>query len=356
MRTTPDLESGSLRKRCFEQRALLHAPATKSAEAGGRDRWYDKHQIVAFADGTLGVNFEHSFSDGMSWNHWIAQAWKHLDGSSPIPSPPAAHADGAAPPLFEPLEWELDTSAIAAASGFSLSPTSGVLAAEGDGKGAVVTVTFAPTSAGRYVEAVPVYVNERGASLALIDADGDGKVTRAERRAHARDAGTQPYLQLALHGTAVHPRLTFDRAEVVLPPVALGHLAKASFYVVNEGYDNLQVEAKVPVDKERAPLTVEFPEGNLVGISKQKLLVVVAFVAKRPMSFTANVEFVDSEGTRFAIPVSATADNSLVTLQPTLTKRAPLGDLRLIADDAMKPVTLIDLSADARRGSVVARL
>ena len=147
-------------------------------------------------------------------------------GAADRPRPQAAvHRRLAENADDEPLEWELDTSAIAAASGFSLSPTSGVLAAEGDGKGAVVTVTFAPTSAGRYVEAVPVYVNERGASLALIDADGDGKVTRAERRAHARDAGTQPYLQLALHGTAVHPRLTFDRAEVVLPPVALGHLA-----------------------------------------------------------------------------------------------------------------------------------
>ena len=48
--------------------------------------------------------------------------------------------------------------------GLFAPPPLGCSAAEGDGKGAVVTVTFAPTSAGRYVEAVPVYVNERGAS------------------------------------------------------------------------------------------------------------------------------------------------------------------------------------------------
>ena len=79
----------------------------------------------------------------------------------------------------------------------------------------------------------------------------------------------------------------FDRAEVILPPVPLGHTAKA-FYVINEGYDNLQIKSKLPVDTARAPL--QLPEGNLVGISKQKLLMTVSFAAKKPMSFTAKVE------------------------------------------------------------------
>ena len=45
-----------------------------------------------------------------------------------------------------------------------------------------------------------------------------------------KQRGERPYLTLMLHATAVHPRLTFDRPEVILPAVPLGHTARASFY------------------------------------------------------------------------------------------------------------------------------
>ena len=68
-----------------------------------------------------------------------------------------------------------------------------------------------------------------------------------------KQRGERPYLTLMLHATAVHPRLTFDRPEVILPAVPLGHTARASFYVINEGYDNLQIQHRLPVDPARAP-------------------------------------------------------------------------------------------------------
>ena len=105
-----------------------------------------------------------------------------------------------------------------------------------------------------------------------------------------KQRGERPYLTLMLHATAVHPRLTFDRPEVILPAVPLGHTARASFYVINEGYDNLQIQHRLPVDTARAPLQLHFPEGHLVGISKRKLLVTVSFTAKKPMAFTAKVD------------------------------------------------------------------
>ena len=183
----------------------------------------------------------------------------------------------------QPLEWELDTAPECDASPFKLTPTSGTLAV---GEALTVHIAFTPSQAVVLAVAVPVYI--RGGKL----------------------RGERPYLTLMLHATALFPRLTFDRAEVILPPVPLGHTAKASFYVINEGYDNLQIKSKLPVDTARAPLQLSFPEGNLVGISKQKLLVTVSFAAKKPMSFTAKVELLDAEGNRFAIPVTGTTDNT----------------------------------------------
>ena len=60
--------------------------------------------------------------------------------------------------------------------------------------------------------------------------------------------------------------------------------------MINEGYDNLQIQHRLPVDTARAPLQLHFPEGHLVGISKRKLLVTVSFTAKKPMAFTAKVD------------------------------------------------------------------
>ena len=70
----------------------------------------------------------------------------------------------------------------------------------------------------------------------------------------------QVYLQLELRGVGMHPRLTFDREEVVLPVVPLGVSSKAVFHVVNEGYDNLELQYKLPADKSKVPLSLSFPE------------------------------------------------------------------------------------------------
>jgi hypothetical protein len=55
----------------------------------------------------------------------------------------------------------------------------------------------------------------------------------------------KPYLSVQLKATATRPRLEFDRAEVVLPPVPLGHVARSSFYVLNQGYDNLELQVRL---------------------------------------------------------------------------------------------------------------
>jgi hypothetical protein len=54
--------------------------------------------------------------------------------------------------------------------------------------------------------------------------------------------------------------------------------------------------SRLPPDEERAPLKIELPEGPLIGLARERLPVVVGFVAAAPMGFTARVEFLDEVG------------------------------------------------------------
>ena len=40
-------------------------------------------------------------------------------------------------------------------------------------------------------------------------------------------------------------------------------------------------------------MKLELPEGSLIGLAKEKLPVVVSFVSARPVSFTAQLQFLD---------------------------------------------------------------
>jgi hypothetical protein len=48
--------------------ALLHG--TQSSIC---NRWFDKFQVIADDDGNVGINFEHSHADGVSWNRWLTE-------------------------------------------------------------------------------------------------------------------------------------------------------------------------------------------------------------------------------------------------------------------------------------------
>ena len=187
-----------------------------------------------------------------------------------------------------PLTWRLDVAKAPADSGFSFSPSEGKLR---PGETTTIHVAFTAVNTGPIDVAIPLYI------------DGNLKT---------------PYLTPHFMANAVPPRLSFDRPELILPAVPLGYTAKASLYVINEGYDNLQIQAKLPIDSTRMPLELDFPEGSLVGVSKERILITVSFTAKKPTAFTAFIELLDTEGTRFALPVTATTDNSIVTTQPYL--------------------------------------
>lgn len=78
----------------------------------GRGRWFDKVQVAVQTDGHLTVNFEHSFSDGTSWNRWIHEVWHDMRGTSSGFAPLAELPEfvGAAKPAK--LAWKLSNALV----------------------------------------------------------------------------------------------------------------------------------------------------------------------------------------------------------------------------------------------------
>jgi len=73
----------------------------------GSGRWFDKHSIIATNDGTLGMNFDHTFGDGMTWNRMVKEVFEDMrqmkSGLSPLPSPASDSFNGSA----QKLSWNL---------------------------------------------------------------------------------------------------------------------------------------------------------------------------------------------------------------------------------------------------------
>jgi hypothetical protein len=130
---------------------------------------------------------------------------------------------------------------------------------------------------------------------------------------------------------------------VLLPPVPLGVAARATFYVINDGYDSAELRARAPrlfLDSSEAgegsgggggsaqqqpSLTVELPEGPLIGLARPRLPVVVTFSSPMPLSFRGRVELVDDAGRAFGVPVAAAADNCSLSLRPFMEANAAGG-------------------------------
>lgn len=56
----------------------------------------------------------------------------------------------------------------------------------------------------------------------------------------------KPYKEIIFKGLGAYPRLLFDRKEVILPIVPLGVVAKCSFRIINDGYENLTLKYLFP--------------------------------------------------------------------------------------------------------------
>lgn len=140
----------------------------------------------------------------------------------------------------------------------------------------------------------------------------------------------QPYLEVPVHGRGTHPRVDFSVDQVCLPTVPLGVTAKARFYIHNNGYDNIEIRHSLPLDMERLPFTISFPEGSslsMVGVDK--VPVQIEFTAEKATSFNSRIDFMDGDGNRFPLLVSGCSDNSLMTLQNFINNNRKTFELKI---------------------------
>ena len=60
-----------------------------------------------------------------------------------------------------------------------------------------------------------------------------------------------------MKGQGTVPKLTFDRREIVLPIVPLGVRSRCLFYIVNEGYESLDVQYRcLKIAEDSLPVTI----------------------------------------------------------------------------------------------------
>mmetsp|Transcript_140642 Transcript_140642/g.244902 ORF Transcript_140642/g.244902 Transcript_140642/m.244902 type:complete len:2974 (-) Transcript_140642:636-9557(-) len=202
-----------------------------------------------------------------------------------------------------------------------LEPNCGMLK---PGHATQVQVTFTPHAVKPYEIKLPVYLGKSHASK---------------------------YTELILRGIGSNPNILFDRQEVVLPIVPLDVPSKATFWITNEGYEALDVRYKVPFHETgKIPLTLAFPEGQKLTQTTTTLPVEITFLSKKPLSFTANLDFFDEEGSKFTVAVTGCADNCLLTTYDYLfNKRGKGYSLEYEAEN--KPIMLIDKEVTGDAGS-----
>jgi hypothetical protein len=125
------------------------------------------------------------------------------------------------------------------------------------------------------------------------------------------DEKDKPYLMIEFRGEGADAKIYFDRREIILPPVPLNIETKATFLVCHNGYENQELRYKIANEVGKIPIKILFPDGNNLGVTKQKVKVEASFIFTSPLSFTTFIDFFDDEGNKFSIPISGTTDNSI---------------------------------------------
>ncbi|KDO33411.1 hypothetical protein SPRG_02218 [Saprolegnia parasitica CBS 223.65] len=171
------------------------------------------------------------------------------------------------------IKWHMDLANLmrSSPSVFHIAPSSGELAA---GDKCTVRASFLPLEAEAYTAEIPVLLDDL------------------------------PYLTLSLVGHGIHPHLSFSVPRVDLPPVPLGVASSTSFFVTSTGYDNLDLSYRLPIDLNRVPITVSFPDGKAIGIANPRIQVDVSFCSLKSIAFNAKLEFFDAEGHEFDLALS----------------------------------------------------
>ncbi len=101
-------------------------------------------------------------------------------------------------------------------------------------------------------------------------------------------------------GVGVHPSIKFDRREVLLAPTPPGVPQKVSFFVINNGFDNLDLQYDIAADSKHLPINVSFPNGTMLNVVRQVsawVRIAVNFAVLVRLTVPLVVETEDTRGT-----------------------------------------------------------
>jgi hypothetical protein len=214
-----------------------------------------------------------------------------------------------------PIEWKIDVEPLKKFFGvFTLEPNHGLLQPDQD---CLVRAAFMPNEAIEYKTSLSVFISPPrttgGPPMPVGDDDAPPALPPDESR---------PYLALRMRGQGTVPKLSFDKREIVMPVVPTNVRSRCLFHIINEGYESLEVKYRLPTDNIRIPLTINFPEGQQLGITKPKIPVEIYFQSKNPISFCAKIEFLDNETGSYPLPISGTTENCILTCHQYLHNNA----------------------------------
>ncbi|XP_048459067.1 cilia and flagella-associated protein 47-like [Rhincodon typus] len=159
-----------------------------------------------------------------------------------------------------------------------------------------ITIGFCPRCPGKYGCDIPMFINE-------------------DR--------TSPYRIITLIGVIHTPKLFIDPPFVILNPVPLGTEISTTVQITCLDYrSDCILQAEVPeIETEDGnwinPFTCQFPEGSTLPFQSETIKSVtccITFCSFSPISVSVDVTLIDQDRKRFALPVSASADNCLLSV------------------------------------------
>ncbi|XP_023596330.1 cilia- and flagella-associated protein 47 [Trichechus manatus latirostris] len=134
------------------------------------------------------------------------------------------------------------------------------------------------------------------------------------------------YRMLCLTGEVKSPKLLFDPPFIFFNPVPLDVTTVMDVNILPQNYFStstlcVQIPTKMHLDDdENFPLSVNFPEGRIITGSRYginaRLTCHLSFKSSKPVSFFTEVLFYDAQNNWFSLPVTATAENCILTLHP----------------------------------------
>ena len=201
-------------------------------------------------------------------------------------------------PKGKPVSWHADTSNLSQyfpgagqTRNFGITPDRGTIA---PGRSQTVEISFQPFAPHRTLyNTIPIHLDD-------VAADAP------------------PYLELEVMGKGIEPQLSFDRREIILPPVPIGVTVRGTFWVINTGFDYLELTMRIPANEITAavgvPLTVSFPHGQVLSSAVERVPVEIEFHALQAMAFTVTIELGDAAtGRKWGMPVTGVADNCMLS-------------------------------------------